>query len=95
MFLFWQPPSCFLQWSPSSFVADGVSYSCAEQFMVAEKGRFFQDYLADELIVLRRTRVRTSALVEACVTPTKKFGTAFAKTTSVLATLPSSHRTRP
>ena len=25
--LFWQPPSYFPQWSPSSFVVDGVSYS--------------------------------------------------------------------
>ena len=29
--LFWQPPSSFSQWSPSSFVVDDVSYSCAEQ----------------------------------------------------------------
>ena len=49
--LFWQPLACFSQWSPSSFVVDDVSYSSSEQFMVAEKGRFFQDYLADELIV--------------------------------------------
>ena len=39
--LFWQPPSYFSQWSPSSFVVDGVSYSCTEQFMMAEKARFF------------------------------------------------------
>ena len=32
--LFWQPPSCFSQWSPSSFVMDDMSYSCAEQFMM-------------------------------------------------------------
>ena len=31
------------QWSPSLFVVDDVSYSCAEQFMMAEKARFFQD----------------------------------------------------
>ena len=28
--LFWQPPSFFSQWSPSSFLVDDVSYSCAE-----------------------------------------------------------------
>ena len=33
--LFWQPPSYFSQWSPSSFVVDGLSYSCAEQFMMS------------------------------------------------------------
>ena len=27
--LFWQPPSFFSQWSPSSFVIDAASYSCA------------------------------------------------------------------
>ena len=41
----------FSQWSPSSFVVDDVSYPCAEQFMMAEKARFFQDHLADELIM--------------------------------------------
>ena len=33
--LFWQPPPYFSQWSPSSFVVDGLSYSCAEQFMMS------------------------------------------------------------
>ena len=49
--LFWQPPSCFSQWSPSSFVVDDVSYSCADQFMMAEKARLFQDRRAEELIM--------------------------------------------
>ena len=30
--LFWQTPSCFSEWSLSSFVVDDVSYSCEEQF---------------------------------------------------------------
>ena len=38
--LFWQPPSCFSQWSLSSFVVDDVSYSCVKQFMTAEKAHF-------------------------------------------------------
>ena len=29
--LFWETPSYFPQWSPSSFVVDDVSYSCADQ----------------------------------------------------------------
>ena len=33
--LFWRPPSFFSEWSPSSFVVDDVSYSCAQQFMMA------------------------------------------------------------
>lgn len=31
------------QWHPSTFVIDGVTYSCAEQFMMAEKARLFGD----------------------------------------------------
>ena len=49
--LFWQPPSYFLQWSPSSFVVDGVSYSCADQFMMAGKARHYKDHCAAELIM--------------------------------------------
>ena len=49
--VFWKPPSSFSQWSPSSFVVDGVSYSCAEQFMMAEKARSFKDHRAVELIM--------------------------------------------
>ena len=40
--LFWQPPSYVSQWSPSSFVVDGVSYFRAEQYMMAEKARLFK-----------------------------------------------------
>ena len=50
--LFWQPPSYFSQWSPSSFVVDRLSYSCAEQFMMAETARLLKDHRAVELIML-------------------------------------------
>ena len=30
------PPFFFSQWPPSSFVIDGVSYSCAEQYMMVD-----------------------------------------------------------
>ena len=49
--LFWQPPSCFSQWSPSSLVVDDVTYSCAKQFMMAENARLFQDRRAGGLIM--------------------------------------------
>ena len=49
--LLWQPPSYFSQWSPSSFVVDDVSYSCVEQYMMAEKARLFKDPRAVELIM--------------------------------------------
>ncbi|MDN3019940.1 NADAR family protein [Paenibacillus sp. BSR1-1] len=35
--------SCFSQWWNCHFVVDGESYSCAEQFMMAEKARLFGD----------------------------------------------------
>lgn len=43
MVLFWQPPGVFGQWTPSPFTVDGVAYTCAEQFMMAEKARLFGD----------------------------------------------------
>ena len=49
--LFWQPPSCFSQWSASLFVMDDVSYACAEQFMMAEQARLFQNRGAEKLIM--------------------------------------------
>ena len=49
--LFWQPPSYSPPWSPLSFVVDDVPYSCAEQYMMAEKTRLFQDHRAVELIM--------------------------------------------
>jgi len=38
---FWDGP--FSQWHESSFVLDGVTYVCAEQYMMAEKARLFED----------------------------------------------------
>jgi ribA/ribD-fused uncharacterized protein len=35
--------SCFSQWWMSEFVIDGITYSCAEQYMMAEKARLFGD----------------------------------------------------
>ena len=49
--LFWQPPSSFARWSPSSFAVDDVTYSCAAQYMMAEKTRLFQVYRAVGLIM--------------------------------------------
>ena len=49
--LFRQPPSYFPPWSPSSFAVDKVPYSCAEQYMMAEKASFFQDHRAVGLIM--------------------------------------------
>ncbi|MDO3409923.1 NADAR family protein [Saccharibacillus sp. CPCC 101409] len=35
--------SCLSQWWPSGFAVDGTRYSCAEQYMMAEKARLFGD----------------------------------------------------
>ena len=43
-------PLMFFAVSPSSFVVDDVSYSCAEKFLMAEKARLFQDHHAEVLI---------------------------------------------
>ena len=49
--LFWQSQSYFPPWCPSSFAVDDVPYSCAEQDMMAEKTKFFQDHRAVGLIM--------------------------------------------
>lgn len=38
---FWNGP--FSQWEPVTFVVDGVTYNCAEQYMMACKARMFGD----------------------------------------------------
>jgi ribA/ribD-fused uncharacterized protein len=38
---FWGGP--FSQWKKADMVIDGVTYNCCEQFMMAEKARFFED----------------------------------------------------
>ena len=51
MVLFSQPHSYFSQGSPSPFVVDDVSYSSAEQYMMAEKARLYQDHGEAERIM--------------------------------------------
>ena len=48
---FWQPPSCFSQWTPSRFTVEDISYSCGEQFFAAEIFRLFRDYQTLEHIM--------------------------------------------
>lgn len=35
--------ACFSQWFPCNFEVDGIAYNCAEQYMMAEKARVFED----------------------------------------------------
>lgn len=46
---FWSGP--FSQWHPSVFVLNGVTYSCAEQYMMAEKARLFGDPTREAMIL--------------------------------------------
>lgn len=43
--------SCLSQWWMSPFTIDGTTYSCAEQYMMAEKARMFQDTAMLEAIM--------------------------------------------
>jgi len=38
---FWAGP--FSQWYPSIFIIDEIKYNCAEQYMMAEKAKLFED----------------------------------------------------
>jgi len=42
--MFWGGP--FSQWYPSVFEVDGVTYNCAEQYMMAKKAELFGDDVA-------------------------------------------------
>jgi ribA/ribD-fused uncharacterized protein len=46
---FWHGP--FSQWYASNFIVNGVLYTHAEQFMMAEKARIFQDYISLDKIM--------------------------------------------
>ncbi len=35
--------ACLSQWYPCTFQVDGITYNCAEQYMMAEKARVFND----------------------------------------------------
>ena len=57
---FWKPTpkvvgridqSCLSQWFPSLFEMEGQTYACAEQAMMAEKARLFNDSLRYEQIL--------------------------------------------
>jgi len=62
---FWQ--HAIAQWHQSYFTVDGVEYSCAEQYMMAEKARLFGDEDTLEMIMDTedpRTQKKLGRLVE-------------------------------
>ena len=44
MGLFWQPLSYYSSLSPTSFFVNDVPYSCAEQYLIAENTKLFQEH---------------------------------------------------
>lgn len=64
---FWKPPSPFSQWTFSRFCVDGVVYSHAEQFMMAEKARLFGDEEACARIMASVSPRRQKALGQSVV----------------------------
>ncbi|KAH9261014.1 hypothetical protein BASA81_000718 [Batrachochytrium salamandrivorans] len=49
--LFWRPPHPFSNWTPSTFTVNNVTYTCAEQFMMAAKARLFGDLDSERKIM--------------------------------------------
>lgn len=47
--LFWHGP--FSQWHPCKFEIHGLTYNCAEQYMMAQKARLFSDWDSERLIM--------------------------------------------
>lgn len=54
--------SCLSQWWEVNFEIDGVNYSTAEQFMMAEKARLFQDLDTLEMILESRSPQKAKKL---------------------------------
>ena len=50
------------QWYPAVFTVDGTTYSCAEQFMMAEKARLFGDEATLKLILAAQHPAEQKAL---------------------------------
>lgn len=59
-YYFWSGP--FSQWSASPFVINGELYSCAEQYMMAEKARFFKDWSSADKIMAATTPDKQKSL---------------------------------
>jgi ribA/ribD-fused uncharacterized protein len=48
---FWQRGSPFSQWHKSTYVLDGVTFSCAEQGMMHSKALLFEDHVTADKIM--------------------------------------------
>ena len=65
---FWRPDrvnlsvGCLSQWQKTSFQAGGYEYRCAEQYLMAQKALFFNDFEAFEKILAARRPDKMKAL---------------------------------
>lgn len=57
---FWGGP--FSQWYKCQLIIDGVSYNCAEQYMMAMKAHFFGDMQTHALIMQEKNQRKQKAL---------------------------------
>ena len=58
--------SCFSQWWMYRFTVDGTEYTCAEQFMMAEKARMFGDGEMLSMILKARHSERDESVRACC-----------------------------
>lgn len=54
---FWETKSPFSQWHPSDFTADGHDFNCAEQYMMYQKAKLFEDeQIAQQILLTKKPR---------------------------------------
>ena len=93
--LCWQPQSYFPPWSPSLFAVDDVPYSCAEQYMMVEKTRLFQNHRAVGLILSSPSPSTRKRIGRGVRNIDSGVGDREKKTPCYLAPTPNSRRIEP
>ncbi|OUM58393.1 hypothetical protein PIROE2DRAFT_67755 [Piromyces sp. E2] len=53
---------CLSQWWPCKFVSNGYEYNCAEQYMMSEKAKLFEDEETFQLILKETSQKRIKEL---------------------------------
>lgn len=61
-FFFWTGKEFLSNWYPSTFVIDGISYWCVEQYMMAQKAITFNDSYVLNLIMSSESQKEIKAL---------------------------------
>ena len=92
--LFWQPTSYYPTVVPSSFAVDDVPYSCAEQYMMAERPGFSKNIEQWSSSCRRLVQAHPNASVEACASLALVLGAGRSKAPCYLAPTPNSRKTQ-